>query len=65
VVDRIQDAKILAGLVSEPAKVTAAQMELWVRNFDNWEQLRWDLLPFVCARAGCLAEGAGLDKKEG
>jgi len=33
----IQDAKILAGLVSEPAKVTAAQMELWVRDFDNWD----------------------------
>src|SRR6201998_2398199 len=27
----IQDAKILAGLISEPGKVTASQMELWVR----------------------------------
>ena len=33
----IQDAKILAGLISEPSKVTAAQMELWVRDFDNWD----------------------------
>ena len=33
----IQDAKILAGLISEPQKVTAAQMELWVRDFDNWD----------------------------
>ena len=33
----IQDAKILAGLISEPRKVTAAQMELWVRDFDNWD----------------------------
>jgi 3-methyladenine DNA glycosylase AlkD len=33
----IQDAKILAGMVSEPGKVTAAQMELWVRDFDNWD----------------------------
>jgi 3-methyladenine DNA glycosylase AlkD len=33
----IQDAKILAGLISEPDKVTAAQMELWVRDFDNWD----------------------------
>jgi|HubBroStandDraft_2_1064218.scaffolds.fasta_scaffold113684_1 3-methyladenine DNA glycosylase AlkD len=33
----IQDAKILAGLISEPGKVTAAQMELWVRDFDNWD----------------------------
>jgi 3-methyladenine DNA glycosylase AlkD len=33
----IQDAKILAGLICEPEKVTAAQMELWVRDFDNWD----------------------------
>jgi 3-methyladenine DNA glycosylase AlkD len=33
----IQDAKILAGLICEPGKVTAAQMELWVRDFDNWD----------------------------
>jgi len=33
----IQDAKILAGLISEPEKVTGAQMELWVRDFDNWD----------------------------
>jgi 3-methyladenine DNA glycosylase AlkD len=34
---RIQDAKILAGLISEPGKVTASQMELWVHDFDNWD----------------------------
>jgi 3-methyladenine DNA glycosylase AlkD len=33
----IQDAKILAGLISEPGRVTGAQMELWVRDFDNWD----------------------------
>jgi 3-methyladenine DNA glycosylase AlkD len=33
----IQDAKILAGLICEPRKVTAAQMEVWVRDFDNWD----------------------------
>src|SRR5258708_16025464 len=33
----IQDEKILAGLISEPRKVSAAQMELWVRDFDNWD----------------------------
>src|SRR5258707_15683406 len=33
----IQDAKILAGMICEPGKVTAAQMELWVRDFDNWD----------------------------
>jgi 3-methyladenine DNA glycosylase AlkD len=33
----IQDAKILAGLICEPGKVSGAQMELWVRDFDNWD----------------------------
>jgi 3-methyladenine DNA glycosylase AlkD len=33
----IQDAKILAGLISEPGRVTASQMEMWVRDFDNWD----------------------------
>jgi 3-methyladenine DNA glycosylase AlkD len=33
----IQDAKILAGLICDPEKVTGAQMELWVRDFDNWD----------------------------
>jgi 3-methyladenine DNA glycosylase AlkD len=33
----IHDAKILAGMIDQPAKVTAAQMEAWVRDFDNWD----------------------------
>lgn len=34
---RIQDAKILAGLIDEPNLVTASQMEKWVRDFENWD----------------------------
>lgn len=30
------EARILAGYVDEPAKVTAAQMDRWCRDFDNW-----------------------------
>jgi 3-methyladenine DNA glycosylase AlkD len=33
----VHDAKILAGMIDEPAKVTAAQMNRWVRDFDNWD----------------------------
>src|SRR5882724_4629817 len=33
----IQVANILAGMICVPGKVTAAQMELWVRYFDNWD----------------------------
>jgi 3-methyladenine DNA glycosylase AlkD len=32
----VYDAKILAGMIDEPNQVTAAQMERWVRDFDNW-----------------------------
>jgi 3-methyladenine DNA glycosylase AlkD len=30
------EARALAALIDEPAKVTEAQMERWVRDFDNW-----------------------------
>jgi len=33
----IQDAKILAGMISESELVTAEQMDLWVEDFDNWD----------------------------
>jgi 3-methyladenine DNA glycosylase AlkD len=33
----IHDARILGVLISEPDRVTPAQMEKWVRDFDNWD----------------------------
>src|SRR5262245_55813242 len=30
------EARILASLVDDPARVTPRQMELWIRTFDNW-----------------------------
>ncbi len=33
----VHDAKILAGMIDVPAKVTAKQMNRWVRDFDNWD----------------------------
>jgi 3-methyladenine DNA glycosylase AlkD len=33
----IHDARLLGMLISEPARVSAAQMERWVRDFDNWD----------------------------
>jgi 3-methyladenine DNA glycosylase AlkD len=33
----VHDARILAGLVDEAQHVTAAQMDRWVRDFDNWD----------------------------
>ena len=33
----IHEARILAGFIDDPAKVTKAQMERWVRDFDSWD----------------------------
>jgi 3-methyladenine DNA glycosylase AlkD len=33
----IHEAKILAALIAEPEKVTSAQMERWVRDFNSWD----------------------------
>ena len=33
----IHDARLLGMLISEPQRVTASQMERWVRDFDNWD----------------------------
>ncbi len=32
----VYDARMLAALVDEPARVTPAQMDRWRRDFDNW-----------------------------
>jgi 3-methyladenine DNA glycosylase AlkD len=32
----VYEARLLAAFVDEPAKVTAAQMDRWCRDFDNW-----------------------------
>jgi 3-methyladenine DNA glycosylase AlkD len=33
----IHDARILAGMVAEKERVTAALMDRWVKHFDNWD----------------------------
>ena len=33
----IPDARILAGMVGEPAKLTEKQMEDWVKDFNSWD----------------------------
>jgi 3-methyladenine DNA glycosylase AlkD len=39
----IHEARILAALIGESEKVTAAEMERWVRDFDSW-----DVVDTVC-----------------
>lgn len=33
----IHEARILAGMIAEPALMAEAQMEKWVRDFDSWD----------------------------
>ena len=33
----IHEARILAGFIDEPGKVTDAQLERWVKDFDSWD----------------------------
>lgn len=33
----IHEARILASMVDDPAKVTQTQMERWVKDFDSWD----------------------------
>lgn len=33
----IHEAKIIAGLIDDPAQVTEAQMEEWSKGFDSWD----------------------------
>ena len=32
----LYEARMLAAFIADPAKLTSAQMERWVRGFDNW-----------------------------
>lgn len=34
----IPDARIVAGMVGEPEKLTEKQMEDWVKDFDSWDE---------------------------
>jgi 3-methyladenine DNA glycosylase AlkD len=33
----IHEARILAALIDEPARVTSVQMEHWIQDFDSWD----------------------------
>ena len=42
----IPDARIVAGMVAEPAKLTSRQMDAWAKGFSSW-----DVCDQVCASA--------------
>lgn len=49
----IHEARILAALIGESQKVSAAQMERWVRDFDSW-----DLVDTACCYLYAAAQPA-------
>ena len=68
----IPDAQILAGMVAEPARLTAAQMDRWVASLRAWDvcdqaclnafvhsPLAWDAIPRWAAREAEFEKRAG------
>ncbi|MFA4947692.1 MAG: DNA alkylation repair protein [Candidatus Krumholzibacteriia bacterium] len=68
----VHEARILAGLVDDPAMVTAAQLERWVKDFDSWDvcdgacsnlfdrtPFAWDKAVAWSARSGEFVKRAG------
>jgi len=53
---RIHEARILAGFIEEPAKITEKQFEKWVKGFDSW-----DVVDQVCS--SCLDKTSFAVKK--
>jgi 3-methyladenine DNA glycosylase AlkD len=53
----IHEARILATMIEEPARLTAARMDRWARDFDSWDvcdqacQNLFRYTPFACAKA--------------
>src|SRR3989337_2239949 len=56
----VHEARILASLVDDPALVTEAQTEAWVRDFDSWDVCDqvcgnlFDKTPFAYLKAMAL-----------
>lgn len=53
----IHEARLLAGFVDDPARVTGKQMERWARDIDSWDVCDmvcsnlFDQTPFACKKA--------------
>jgi 3-methyladenine DNA glycosylase AlkD len=50
----IHEARILASLVDDPRRVSEAQMDSWVADFDSW-----DICDLVCSNLFCRTPFAG------
>lgn len=67
----IHEARIFAALVGEPDRVTRAQADQWVRDFDSWDVCDqvcmnlFDRVPFAYAKAAEWAGWRGEFEKRG
>ena len=58
----IHEARILAGMVDDPARVTPTQMERWALDFDSWDVCDqvcsnlFDRTPFAYGKATAWAQ---------
>ena len=61
----IHEARILATMIEDPARMTSAQMDRWARDFDSWDvcdqacQNLFRYTPFACAKAAQWSGASG------
>ncbi len=61
----IHEARILATMIEDPARMTSAQMDRWARDFDSWDvcdqacQNVFRYTPFACAKAAQWSAASG------
>ena len=57
------EARMLTAFVADPARLTAAQMDRWCEDFDNWAYLRHPVLPPLRSHAARLGQGRGVEPR--
>ena len=59
------EARIVAGFVAEPAQLTAAAMDRWARDFDNWAVTDSTCLHLFCRTAPAWGRVAAWSRRRG
>lgn len=59
------EARLLAGFVGEPARLTAAAMDRWARDFDNWAVTDGTCLHLFCHAAPAWGRVAAWSRRRG
>jgi len=59
------EARLVAGFVGEPARLTAATMDAWARGFDNWAVTDSTCLHLFCHAAPAWGRVAARSRRRG